>query len=265
MASKGQKPGTGKPVAREAAKTAAPVKQAASAAVEAVAATTAATTAVTEKVVKAVAEAAPKAEPAPAIVAAVQPVEPAKPAAKVVEAVSKVVDKAVDTIAKAAAPVKPALKRTAAKKDTDIMTTTFETVTEKSQAMFAELNERAKAAMEKNAKLVEEMNDLAKGNVEAVVESGKIAVKGMETLGQEAVELSRKHFEQATATMKSLASAKSPTEFAKIQSDYFRSLFDTVVAETSKQTEAMLKLAGDAAQPISNRVAVAADKMKIAA
>ncbi|MGC6400736.1 phasin family protein [Sphingomonas sp. FW199] len=261
MASKGQKPGTGKPVAREAAKAAAPVKQAASAAVEAVAATTAATTAVTEKVVKAVAEAAPKAEPAPAIVAAVQPVEPAKPAAKVVEAVSK----AVDTIAKAAAPVKPALKRTAAKKDTDIMTTTFETVTEKSQAMFAEMNERAKAAMEKNAKLVEEMNDLAKGNVEAVVESGKIAVKGMETLGQEAVELSRKHFEQATATMKSLASAKSPTEFAKIQSDYFRSLFDTVVAETSKQTEAMLKLAGDAAQPISNRVAVAADKMKIAA
>ena len=51
----------------------------------------------------------------------------------------------------------------------------------------------------------------------------------------------------------------------KLQSDYVRSAFDSIVAETSKNTEAMLKLAGEVAQPISNRVAVAAEKVKIAA
>ncbi|HVJ01836.1 MAG TPA: phasin family protein, partial [Sphingomonas sp.] len=58
---------------------------------------------------------------------------------------------------------------------------------------------------------------------------------------------------------------KSPTEFFKLQSDYVRSAFDSYVAETSKTTEAVLKLAGDAAQPISNRFAVAVEKAKVVA
>jgi phasin family protein len=136
---------------------------------------------------------------------------------------------------------------------------------EKSQAMFAELNDKAKAAVEKNTKLVGEMTELAKGNVEALVESGKIAAKGLETMGQDAAEYSRKQFEQATATMKSLSAVKSPADFFKLQSDYVRSAFDSMVAETSKNTEAFIKLAGDAAQPVSNRVAVAMEKIKTAA
>ena len=135
----------------------------------------------------------------------------------------------------------------------------------KAQTLFAEFNDRAKAAMEKSAKAFEEMNDFAKGNVEAVVESSKIAAKGFETIGQDAAEYGRKHFEGATAAMKSFASVKSPTDLFKLQSDYMRSAFDSLVAETSKNAEAMLKLAGDVAQPLSSRAAVAAEKIKIAA
>jgi len=58
---------------------------------------------------------------------------------------------------------------------------------------------------------------------------------------------------------------KSPTEFVKLQSDYLRTTFDALIAETSRSTEAMLKLAGEVAQPISSRVALAAEKVKIAA
>ena len=42
-------------------------------------------------------------------------------------------------------------------------------------------------------------------------------------------------------------------------------MFDTLVAETSKSTEMLLKLANDVAQPLSNRAAIAVDKMKVAA
>ncbi|WNO54373.1 phasin family protein [Stakelama saccharophila] len=145
------------------------------------------------------------------------------------------------------------------------MASTAEKTMDKSQAMFADMNDRTKAAMEKSSKMVEEMNDFAKGNVEAMAESGRITAKGLESFGRDAAEYSRKSFETMTAAMKEMASAKSPTDFFKLQSDYVRSAFDSAVAEASKQSEAMLKLAGEASQPLSNRVAVAADKAKTVA
>ncbi|WP_254606664.1 phasin family protein [Sphingomonas bacterium] len=136
--------------------------------------------------------------------------------------------------------------------------------TDRGQAAFADVNGRAKAAMEKTGQVVEELGSFGKGNMEALVESSKIAAKGLETLGQEAAEFTRRSFESATAAMKTLAATRSPTEFMKLQGGYARSMFDTMIAETSKSAETMLKLAGDVAQPISNRVAIAADKIKVA-
>jgi phasin family protein len=150
-----------------------------------------------------------------------------------------------------------------------VMATTIENVTTdstaKAQAMFADAGERAKGAMAKSAKLFEEAGAFGKGNVEALVESSKIAAKGFETLGQDVAEFTRKSFEEATAAFKTMASVKSPTELMKLQSDYVRQSFDALVAETSRSTEQVLKLAGEVAQPISNRLAVAAEKMKTAA
>ncbi|WP_375396993.1 phasin family protein [uncultured Sphingomonas sp.] len=139
------------------------------------------------------------------------------------------------------------------------------TATDKSQAYIADINGRAKSAMEKGTRMIENMNEFGKENVEAFVESGKIAAKGLESMGQDAAAYTRKSFEGATAAMKSFAAVKSPAEFFKLHSDFVRGQFDSVVAETSKNTEAMLKLAGEIAQPISNRVAIAAEKIKIAA
>ncbi|RYG83540.1 MAG: phasin family protein, partial [Alphaproteobacteria bacterium] len=78
-------------------------------------------------------------------------------------------------------------------------------------------------------------------------------------------EYSRRSFETTTAALKTFASVKSPTELFKLQSDFFRTSFDSYVAEASKNTEALLKLAGDAAQPLSSRFALAAEKVKTAA
>jgi phasin family protein len=211
---------------------------------------------------------------APAVIEAAAPVNAAGPA-PVVEAASQEV---VETVQPVAEPtevavaetvnIAEAVEGTAADtivKETSIMATQFENNTGKAQALFADLNDRTKTAVEKSTKLVEEANEFAKGNVEALVESSRIAAKGLETLGQDAAEYGRKSFESATAAMKTLATVKSPTDFFKLQSDFVRGAFDAYVAEASKNTEAVLKLAGDAAQPISNRFAVAAEKVKTAA
>lgn len=135
---------------------------------------------------------------------------------------------------------------------------------EKAQAMFAEFTNRFKAGFEKSTKLGEEYVEFAKGNVEAVIASSKVAAKAGETLGQEAAEYGKKHFEAATAAFKSFASVKSPTELFQLQSEFAKASFDGFVAEASRVSESLMKVAGDVAQPISNRYALAAEKIKSA-
>lgn len=189
-----------------------------------------------------------------------------QPAPAPVAVIEKAAETAVKTVTKTIDPTPVAAPALAAlKKEVTTMEATLKNAAEKTQAYFAEANDRAKAAVAKSAKAFEDINEFNKGNVEAFVESGKIAAKGFETLGQSAADYARKSFEGATATLKSLSTVKSPTDFFKLHSDYVRSSFDSIVAETSKTTEAVLKLAGEVAQPISNRVAVAVEKAKIAA
>jgi phasin family protein len=139
------------------------------------------------------------------------------------------------------------------------------TVTEKTKAFFSGFTDHSKGAAEKGTQMFEELNAFGKGNVEAIVESSKIAAKALETVGQDVADFAKTSFESSTAAFKTLASATSPTEFFKLQSDYARTAFDTMIAQSARSTEKMLKLAGEIAQPISNRVAVATDKIKTAA
>ncbi|MEZ7272078.1 phasin family protein [Sphingobium sp. 10 DY56-G10] len=132
----------------------------------------------------------------------------------------------------------------------------------KFETAYSDFNDKAKAHVEKSTKAVEEMSDMAKGNMEAMVESGKIAAKGMEMMGQEAVDFTRKNFEKATASFKSLATAKTPTEFFQLQSQLFSSSFDDFTKEAAKNSEAMMKLAGDVAQPLTARMSLVTDKVK---
>jgi phasin family protein len=135
---------------------------------------------------------------------------------------------------------------------------------EKAQAMFGEMSGRVKTAFEKSTKMGEELVDFSKGNVEAVIASAKVAAKAAESLGQEAADYSKKNFESATSAFKSFAAVKSPTELFQLQSEYAKASFDSAVAEASKFSETMMKLAGEIAQPLSNRYALAAEKIKSA-
>ena len=130
------------------------------------------------------------------------------------------------------------------------------------QSAFGDINERSKTAMEKGAKVLEEMTDLARGNVEALVASSKVAARGAETLTQDAADFQRRSFEATSNALKGFAEVKSPTDFFRLQSEFARAQFDSVVAETSKLSEAVIKLAGDVAEPITSRYSVAAERVK---
>jgi phasin family protein len=128
------------------------------------------------------------------------------------------------------------------------------------QSLFAEANERSQDLVKKGQKVAGELADLTRANVEAVVEAGRVAAEGSRSLGQDAVSASRAGFEQAADAIRSLAEAKSPTEYLQLQSDFARASFDRAVAQGSALTESFVKLAGEAFQPLSNRASANAER-----
>jgi hypothetical protein len=214
-----------------------------------------------------------KAAAAPAQAAAkiVKAATPAKPAGKTRTAKPA---RAAKPVRKAGRPVGRPAKRAAAaaatqtnriqNEGTRIMKKETAQVADRLQAVFGDVNERARTQIERNTRIAEEMTELSKGNVEAMVASTKIVAKGLETVGQEVADFSRKSFEDASAALKSFAEVKSATDFFRLQSDFARGQFDGFVSESSKLSETMIKLAGDVAEPLASRYSVAAERVKAA-
>jgi phasin family protein len=128
------------------------------------------------------------------------------------------------------------------------------------QNLFADANERGQDLVKRSQKVAEELADLARANVEAIVEAGRVASEGARSIGQDVVANGRDGVEQAADAIRSLAEAKSPTEYLQLQSEIARASFDRAVAETSKLTESLVKLAGEAFQPLSNRATANAER-----
>jgi phasin family protein len=244
-----QKSDTGAPKA-EALKAAAPAVKAADAAKVAL-------KAAAEAPARAEAPAAPvKAAPA-ALKQAGRPAKARKPrvvkAARVRKAPARAALKTIKTVKTA---------RKSIEKGTRTMKNEANQVADRIQAVFGDVNARAKTAIERNTRIAEEMTDLAKGNVEALVASTKLAAKGVEKIGRDVAEYNRKSFEDASAAIKGFAEVKSPTDLFRLQGDFARTQFDSVIAESSKLSETMIKLAGDMFEPITSRYSVAAERVK---
>ncbi len=192
------------------------------------------------------------------------------PAAKKVAAPKAAAKKTV-AAKKAAAPKKPVAKKVVKAapsfKDT-IMTktkTAADDFTAKVQETVTEAQDRAKAMFEKSQAMFGDAGEFAKGNVEALVESGKIIATGLQDLGKDYVAEGKTALETVQADFKELTAVKTPADFFKLQGEMLRRNFDAAVASGSKYSEKTVKLAGEAFAPIQNRVSLAVEKVKQAA
>ena len=125
----------------------------------------------------------------------------------------------------------------------------------------AEIQTRAKVAYEKGTESLTEATEFAKGNVEALVESGKIYAAGAQDLGKTYVEEAKSAYETLSADLKEMAAIKSPTELFQLQGKIMRRNFDALMATSSKNSEAVLKLANDTFAPLTGRVTLATEKL----
>ena len=124
------------------------------------------------------------------------------------------------------------------------------------EKLFADATGRSEEFAKRSRKAAEEFADITRGNVDALVESGKIATSGAQAIGQQVLAKGRNNIDQAANTVRALAEAKSPADVLQVQSDFFRSAFDRFVEESASLTETFVKIAGEAFEPISTRASL---------
>ena len=150
-------------------------------------------------------------------------------------------------------------------KETPMATKKTTDFTKDIKSFVADAQTKAKIALGKGNVVLGTASEFTKGNVEAVVTSGKILAAGFQDMGKSYVAEGKAAVETVTADVKALAAVKSPSDFVQLQSTILRRNIDQAIALSSKNTEAMLKLVSDAFAPISARASLAVQKIKQAA
>lgn len=98
-----------------------------------------------------------------------------------------------------------------------------------------------------------------KDNLEALTKSSQIWSAGVQDMTRQAAATARTSFEDAMATFKALTSVKSLKEAVALQTIFAKAAFEKVSAESSKMTDASIKLTEAALAPITARVTVAVE------
>jgi phasin family protein len=123
----------------------------------------------------------------------------------------------------------------------------------------------AKAQVEKaSAQTMKAYEDAAKfnkENLDAYVAASTVYAKGVEAVAKTWAVFAQETFEASSNVAKAVLGAKTLKEAVEIQADFAKTTFDKFVAEGTKVSEASIKVANEALEPINARVNVAVEKM----
>ena len=107
----------------------------------------------------------------------------------------------------------------------------------------------------------EDFAAFGKANLEAFVQANKLFTTGIETLSKEVVSLAQSSLESSTAATKAMFAAKTIKDVVELQTDFAKTSFEKLVANSTKIGEMTVKLATDSAAPIGARVTAASEKV----
>ena len=129
------------------------------------------------------------------------------------------------------------------------------------EAALAQVNEGVKKAVT----TAEDIVAFNQGNLEAIVKAGEIWSVGVQDLTKQITASAKASFDESVATFKAITTAKSLKDALELQTAYARAALEKSLAESSKITDASIKLTEQALAPITARVTVAVEKISKAA
>ncbi len=142
-------------------------------------------------------------------------------------------------------------------------TTTMQTAQQTYDKLLGTGREQVEKANQAMMKSAEEMQKLSKENLEACLQASTIIAKGMQDLGREWTTYLQESMERSAAATRALMAARTVQEVVSLQSDWVKSSLDKLVAEATRLSEQTVKVTSDAMEPISARLSVAAEKLKL--
>jgi phasin family protein len=124
---------------------------------------------------------------------------------------------------------------------------------------------RAQEGMERAMKNAEEILAFGQGNFAALVRSGQIWAAGLQDLGKQVAATAQEQIADTVSAFKAIAGAKSVKDAVEAQTALARNTIEKTVAESSRITEASLKLTEQAMAPVAARVSLAVERFGRAA
>ena len=152
--------------------------------------------------------------------------------------------------------------KTGAEQLKNTMTTHGENAMAQGKATMEQVAAKSREAAEQGMKSLDELSQMARGNVEAMLASSRAATAGLEAIAHQVADFSRKSFEETTAAARAMTTVKTPNELMQLQNDFAKTQFDHAVAEMSKLSETMVKLMGEVFEPIQKSATAATEKVK---
>lgn len=110
-------------------------------------------------------------------------------------------------------------------------------------------------------KAAEEAAEFGRGNMDAFAKASQLYVTGVQDLSRQTMAMFQALSEQAIEGVKAMSSMKSVKEAADFQASFTKTAFERAVNDTTKLSEAAIKLAETSIEPISARMTLAMEKM----
>ena len=111
---------------------------------------------------------------------------------------------------------------------------------------------------------VDQITAFGKDNVEALVKSGTLAVKGLEELAKAYTAIANQSIEQTTAAVKALTAVRHPGDLQTIYSDIAKQNIETFLAESRKLQELTSSIMTSSLAPLSARIEALSGLFKVA-
>ncbi|MEM6489208.1 MAG: phasin family protein [Pseudomonadota bacterium] len=99
-------------------------------------------------------------------------------------------------------------------------------------------------------------------NLDAMMESTRIAAKAAESVNQQMVAYSKRSYEESIAAAKDIAGAKSAVELVEKQASFAKAAMETLFAEASKMNDTLSAATKEASAPLTARLHAGVDFAK---
>jgi phasin family protein len=120
---------------------------------------------------------------------------------------------------------------------------------------------QAKKASTMMFKGYDELNQLNKANLDAVVASTTTFAKGFEAISRELMSFAQGSIEANVSKSKKVFGVKSLQDLFELQSDLARSNFDSLMSQSAKLTELSVQVTNEAFEPLQARAQASVEQL----